>query len=208
MFFKLKQSKINNWWVASESDKMGFINILAKEDLKGNFLVVGEYEGELATSTNKVVKIRRDGVITAQGTFYPFEEANQVYIQFLIDVNKENVIIAQWWEIIGHNKIFANIILKNGADEVFIKHCKFDFKPYKNITGVEVSGYSKELEADVVLNPFREGDYCMALQIPNSIKQKIWKGRRDSVFNIELINRIKKVKMIFENNNKSSCKNI
>lgn len=51
---------------------MTFVNILSGEPLNDNLLVVGYLDvekEELATSTNRVVKVTKDGGITAKGTF-------------------------------------------------------------------------------------------------------------------------------------------
>ena len=198
MYFRLKKSLIKNWWVADENNKMGFVNILRKENIKGKLLVVGYYgdvgNKELATSTNGVVKITKEGVITAKGSFYPFEEANAVYMQYLIEANTGNSIIANWWEWIGKNKIRANLVNENKLKV----DLEIDFTPIHNTTGVFVSGYSEQLKANVVISPFREGNYCLMLKIPQYIKRKIYAGALAS--NEEIICRVSIVKKIYEKN--------
>lgn len=102
MFSKFKKSQITDWWVAESNLKMAFVNILSGEQpLSENLLVVGYLDREkeeLATSTNRVVKVTKDGVITAKGTFYPFEEAHDLYLHFLIEANKEDTLIAFNWD--------------------------------------------------------------------------------------------------------------
>lgn len=192
MYFKLKKSKITNWWVAPEYDAMQFVNILKKGKIEGDFLVVGEYEDELATSTNKVVKITETGVITAKGTYYPFNQANGIYLEFLIQCNKKNAIIIKSWEWIGKNEIIANIENKNNDNMTL----KCDFTPYLNNLGIEVAGSSITLKTTVVVNPFREGNYCSKLSIPQNIKRKIWAGRSYVGKN----DKLKEIRNIYRNN--------
>ncbi|MBE5821341.1 MAG: hypothetical protein E7311_01985 [Clostridiales bacterium] len=196
MYLKLKQSLIKNWWVAPKDDPMTFINILKRENIKQDLLVVGEYEHSISTSTNKVKKVTQNGVITAKGTFYPFEEANGIYMQFLVEINKANVIFATWWEKRGKNKIIADIEYGNKT----IKKAEFDFVPYANSFGIYISGFSKRLDANVVLNPLREGNYCTKLMIPDEIKQKIYKGRFFLGLTPAEKERIKKIRQIFYSN--------
>lgn len=172
MFLTKKKSLIKNWWVTHENDKMSFVNILKKENITRDLIVVGIWEHDLATSTNNVVKVTNRGVITEKGTFYPFTEANEVYLQYLIDVNNGNPVIALNWKKLGPNKIVADIII----NKKLIKNCTLDFKPYTNSIGVTVSGHSKLLTSVVVLNPFKEGKYCMKLEVPINIMEKIKKG--------------------------------
>ena len=172
MYLTQKKSVIKNWWVARVNDKMGFVNILEKKNISNDLIVIGTWDRELSTSTNKVVKVTKEGVTTAKGTFYPFTEANEVYLQYLIDVNREDIIIAKAWEWKNKKRIVANVL----QNKIIIPDCEFDFTPYENSTGVYVSGYSEELKSVVVLNPFNEGTYCMKLKIPQNIKDKINKG--------------------------------
>lgn len=76
MYLRLKKSQITHWWVAKSNLKMAFVNILSGEELSEDLLVVGylnREKEELATSTNRVVRVTDKGVITQKGTFYPFE---------------------------------------------------------------------------------------------------------------------------------------
>jgi len=70
MYTKLKKSQITHWWIAESNLKMAFVNILSGEPLSDNLLVVGYLDmekEELATSTNRVKRVTKDGVITAKG---------------------------------------------------------------------------------------------------------------------------------------------
>lgn len=153
-----------------------------KEPVKVNekFIVVGYLDKgkkQLATSINPVVKIMKEGVITAQGTFYPFEEAHELYLQFLIEVSKENTLIAKNWEFVsfkiereyGPKTIIADII-KNGNIE---KGVTFDVTP-NGVTDVMLSGYSKKLSANVVLTTFAKRNVCIILDIPQSVEDDIY----------------------------------
>ena len=67
--------------------------------MPNNLYVVGYFKEttELYISTNFVVKITHKGIFTAKGTFYPFEDAHDLYLSFLIEVNKPNTIFAYNW---------------------------------------------------------------------------------------------------------------
>lgn len=176
MYITLKRSRIINWWVGTENEKMSFFNIFKNKKLNERLLVIGYLEGgkrELASSSNYVVKITEDGVITAKGTFYPFEEAHEVYLQFLIEANKENVILASRWKWISKN--IKNIMEANIIDgNIRIDKQKFDFIPKKTFSGVILTGYSTMLRKNIVLSPFTEGDYCLTLGIPQKVKNNIY----------------------------------
>lgn len=199
MYIKLKKSQITHWWIAESNLKMAFVNILSGEPLSDNLLVVGYLnveKRELATSTNRVVKITKDGVITAKGTFYPFEEAHKLYLSFLIEVNKENTLVAINWDYaqeLRKNKIIADID-RNGSIE---KGVTFDFIPNKRYN-VMFSGYSKDLSANIVLTTFAKRNICIKIAIPETVKSDIYR----SSFGIEeeTMKKVRLVKEIFVEN--------
>lgn len=204
MYQELKKSQITDWWVAPEESVMRFTNILSGENpLRGHFLVVGylnKDKRELATSTNRVVRVTEKGVVTAKGTFYPFEEAHELYLQFLIKANQENTVFAYSWEYaskLSKRKIIADIV---GKEEVR-KGVTFDFTP-DGETSVLLSGYSKDLSAKVVFATFNKRNVCIKIAIPETVKKDIF----DSSFAIyeETMERVGEVKKIFAKNvNKS-----
>ena len=180
---KRKKSKITDWWVARSNLKMAFVNILSGKpiDVNDNLLVVGYLDKDkkqLATSTNRVVKITKKGAITAKGTFYPFEEAHELYLQFLIDANKKNTLIATNWDYCeGTNQgmIIADII----RDESIEKDIVFDFTPSKNIK-----------------SNFGMRNFLIILCIPDEVESAIYKSSfatRD-----EIMKKVKKVQKIFK----------
>lgn len=174
MKLQLKKSKIVDWWVAKESEKMEFVNIFSGEPLE-NLLIMGYYldrnRRKLASSTNYIVRITREGVITAQGSFYPFEEAHELYMQFLIKANKKNTLIACKWEIEEQEKtmkLTADIVGNTAAKEV-----TFDFIPDEN-SNVLFSGYSKKLSSKVILNTFSRRNVCIIFDIPQSVLNDVY----------------------------------
>lgn len=205
MHQRLEKSKIVDWWVAPEKSVMRFANILSGENpLNGNFLVVGYYndgENELATSTNRVVKITDEGVITAQGTFYTFEEAHELYLQFLIKANQENTVIAFNWDYtskFSKRKLIADIAEKENVKEGVV----FDFIRDKG-TPEMFFGYSKTLSANVVLSTFNKRNICIKLGIPKSVKSDICTS--SFAFYDETMKRLEEVKRIFREKVKDSC---
>lgn len=197
MYHELKKSQITDWWIAPENSIMRFANVLSGQNLiNGNFLVVGYLDKErrqLATSTNRVVRITEKGVMTAKGTFYPIEEAHELYLQFLIKANQPNTIIAfEWKYVSGSNdrKLVADIIEKGDVK----KGVEFDFIP-DGETSVILSGYSKDLSANVVLTTFNKRNVCIIFDMP---EEDIY----DSSFAIyeESMERIKEIKKIFSQN--------
>ncbi|MBQ2938693.1 MAG: hypothetical protein IJE05_07540 [Clostridia bacterium] len=199
MHLKLKKSKITDWWVAKENDKMAFVNILSGEPLRSNLKVVGYFDkGEevVATSTNYVVMITKEGVITSQGSFYPFEEAHEVYLQFLIYANKEDTIIGYNWDFadkVSKEKIVADIIDKGSIR----KDVTFDFIP--NEKDVMLSGYSNNLSKNVILSTFsRRNNGCLVIfGIADFVKADIYNS--SFAFLEESQERVKEVKKIFSN---------
>ena len=166
MYFTLKKSKITGWWVSKENSKLTFVNICDKEQLTDDLVVVGFMKDsypELARSTNHVVKVTEKGVITAKGSFYPFEEAHALYINFLNNANTTNVVIAFNWKLNRHT-ITADII----RDGKVTKDVTFDFDPYHN--NMNDIGYSDKLKSDVVISPFSRRGVCMKLGIPDDVK--------------------------------------
>lgn len=176
MILELKKSRITDWWVADRNDKMNFINILSSNPLSGDFVVMGYLDKttDLAHSTNSVIRITKRGVITAQGTFYPFKEAHPLYLNFLLKANKDNTIIASYWKILDSktNTMIANIITTEGTME----KVTFDFIP-DNKSRIMFFGHSNQLSADVVLCTFRRNGYCTILGIPEAVTSDIARSR-------------------------------
>lgn len=177
MYLRLKKSLITHWWVAKSNLKMAFVNILSGEELGEDLLVVGylnREKEELATSTNRVVRVTEKGVITEKGTFYPFEEAHELYLQFLIEANKENTLIATNWEYVNKlckSRIIADIVRDDGIE----KGVTFDFTPSKKY-GVMFKGYSKDLSANIVLTTFAKRNVCITIAISDSVKSDIYRS--------------------------------
>lgn len=199
--FKLKKSQITRWWVAHSNLKMAFVNILSGEPLSHDLLVVGYLDiekEELATSTNRVVKITKDGVTTAKGTFYPFEEAHELYLSFLIEVNKANTLVATNWDYaqkLCKHKIIADIT-RNGSVE---RGVTFDFTPSKRYN-VMFSGYSEDLSANIVLTTFARRNVCIRIAIPETVKSDIYRSSFGT--EEETMEKIRLVKEIFAKNSK------
>lgn len=189
MYFTLKKSKITGWWVSKESSKLTFVNICDKEQLTDDFVVVGFMKDsypELARSTNHVVKVTKKGVITAQGSFYPFEEAHALYINFLNNANTTNVVIAFNWKLKRH--IMTADILREGK---VTANVTFDFDPYHhNINDI---GYSEKLKSDVVVSAFSRRNVCMKLGIPDEVKRDI-QTNADFAYESEKIQYIDRVR--------------
>lgn len=199
MSFNLKKSQITHWWVAQYNLKMAFVNILSEDPLSEDLLVVGYLDiekKELATSTNRVVKITKEGVITAKGTFYPFEEAHDLYLSFLIEANKENTLIATNWDYAQkscENKIIADIARDGGVE----KGITFDFTPNKKYN-VMFSGYSKDLSANIVLTTFAKRNVCIIIAIPETVKSDIYRSSCGT--EEETTEKVRVVKEIFSKN--------
>lgn len=174
---KLKKSRIIDWWVADSNSKMAFVNILSGELLSTHLYVVGyldKNKKELGTSTNRVVKIVEDGVLTVMGTFYPFKKAHKLYLNFLMEANKEDTVIATNWEYsyqMDKGTITADII-RNGNIE---KNVTFDFIPRPEYS-VAFLGYSKKLSCKVVLTTFDKRNVCMKIGIPDEVKFDIYRS--------------------------------
>lgn len=198
MYFKLKKSKITHWWVAEENQKMSFINILCNRDLKGNFLIVGYLDNSrkvLATSSNYVVRITNEGVITSRGTFYPFAEAHELYLRFLIKANIPNTVLANNWDFVNEcssNMIIADILKGKDTEKGII----FDFIP--NESDFTLSGYSKTLDANVVISTFSKRNNSIILGIAQSVREDIFNS--SFALQEETCKRTQEIKEIFDNN--------
>ena len=200
MYSKLKKSQITHWWVAKSNLKMAFVNILSGVDaLNQELLVVGYLDRdkeELGTSSNRVVKVTKEGVITQKGTFYPFEEAHELYLQFLIEANKENTLIAINWEYakkLCKKSIIADII-RDGNIE---RGVTFDFIPSKKYNVMFV-GYSEKLSANIVLTTFARRNVCIAIKIPEEVKSDI--SVSSFALEEETIERVRLIQEIFTKN--------
>lgn len=197
---KLKESKICSWWIAPTRNELKFINILSEDELKGDLIVVGYMKGrrdtrELWTSSNYVLKITEEGVITAQGSFYPFEEAHPIYLRFLVQANKENTKFAYQWGYINKpdkKEIIANLV---EGDGVIHESVIFDIIPDKR-GPVLVSGYSEKLGCNIVFSSFDKRGFCIRIRISKEVKEEIY--RSSLVTPKELSARAQKVREIFK----------
>jgi hypothetical protein len=173
----LKRSKIKDWWVAKSNNKMGFVNILDGGEIADDLLIVGylnKENEELATSTNRVAKVTKKGVITAKGTFYPFEEAHDLYLHFLIKAQSENVVLAHSWDYAVKGQK-THIVADIERDGVIEKGVVFDFSPMRKYN-VMFAGYSHALKANVLLSTFDKRGVCILLKIPDSVYSDILKS--------------------------------
>lgn len=195
MFLKLKKSRITDWWVADRNDKMNFFNILSEQYLNADLVVMGYLDKttDLAHSTNSVLRITKKGVITAQGTFYPFEEAHPLYLNFLLKANKDNTIIASYWKILDYknNTMIADILTKDGLK----KEVTFDFIPNEK-SPIMFFGHSNKLSADVVISTFRRKDYCIIIDIPDEVIADIY-NTSIVIFQDDFIKIVDEVKKLF-----------
>jgi hypothetical protein len=189
MYFTTKKSKITGWWVSKKDRKLTFFNICEKEQLPDDLVVVGfmkESYPDLAMSQNYVVKVTPKGVITAKGSFYPFEEAHALYINFLNNANTSNAVIAFNWEL-DKNTMTADII----RDGKITKDVTFDFDSYHyNMNDI---GYSDKLKSNVVVSAFSRRGVCIKLRIPMEIKSDMQKNVdfADENEKIQCINRVR-----------------
>lgn len=168
--FGKKRAFINNWWIATRDDKMKFVNIANINKLPEDAIIVGYIDGpvpQLGKSHNPVVKIKRNGVLTKSGRFYPFKTAHPVYLMFLDKVNSEkNIVIASKWKYSKNydNEIIANIEYSDGT--VYKDVC-FDFKTLYD-SWIAFYGYSELFESNVVINTFdRRGKYVGLKVLPD-----------------------------------------
>lgn len=166
MYFTLKESKITAWWVAQKHHVSKFVNICAQKETMEDLVVVGYMKDDfhLATSTNTVKEVTKYGVITSKGTFYPFEEANKLYILFLLHANTTNGIIASNWQL--DNNVMTADIEKNGR---ITKNVSFDFESLYENDDV-VFGYSEKLDSEIVVSTFSRRGYCWIFYIPADVK--------------------------------------
>lgn len=196
MFTGLKKSKIKDWWVAKNNNKMAFVNIFESGPIGDDLLIVGYLDKEneeLATSTNRVAKITKKGVITAKGTFYPFEEAHDLYLHFLIKAQKENTVIAKSWDY-AEKGSKSHIVADIERDGVVEKGVVFDFTPMRNYN-VMFAGYSYSLKSNVLLATFDKRGVCILLKIPDSVRSDIMKS--SIATEEETIEKVAKVKELF-----------
>lgn len=196
MVLKLKKSRITDWWITTRNDPMNFFNIFSSDHFSGDFVVVSYLDNtkELATSTNSVIRITKEGVITAQGSFYPFKSAHPLYLKFLLKANKNNTIIASYWdfEILDETSftMIADILTPDGIK----KEVSFDFIPDKNST-LMFSGHSNELSADVVLCTFRRKGYCSIIGIPDVVIYDVYNS--SIIFEDDHIKLLKEINQLF-----------
>ena len=177
MLTGLKRSKIKDWWVAKSNNKMAFVDIFGGGQIGDDLLIVGYLDKEneeLATSTNKVAKVTKKGVITAKGTFYPFEEAHDLYLHFLIKAQSENVVLARSWDYAVKGQK-THIIADIERDGVLEKGIIFDFEPMRKYN-VMFAGYSHALKSNVLLSTFDKRGVCILLKIPDSVYSDILKS--------------------------------
>ena len=196
MFTGLKKSKITDWWVAKSNNKMAFFNIFSGKQLDDDLLIVGYLDKEneeLATSTNLVAKVTKKGVVTAKGTFYPYEEAHDLYLDFLIKAQKENTIIAKSWEY-AEKGVKTHIVADIERDGVLEKGVVFDFEPMRNYNVMFV-GYSHALKSNVILTTFDKRGVCILIKIPDSVRSDILKS--SIALKEETDEKVAKVKELF-----------
>ena len=132
-------------------------------------------------------------MITEKGTFYPFEEAHDLYLHFLIEVNKENTLVATNWEYakkLCKYTVTADVI-RNGEIE---RGVTFDFIPSKKYN-VMFAGYSTELSSNIILTTFARRNVCITLAIPKTVKSDIY--RSSLAFEEETIEKVSLVQNIF-----------
>lgn len=196
MVLNLKKSRITDWWVTTRNDPMNFLNIFSKNNFKGDFVVVGYLDNtkELAHSTNSVIRITKEGVITAQGSFYPFKEAHPLYLKFLLKANKNNTIIASYWDFEILDETSFAMIADISTPEGIKKEVTFDFIPDKNST-LMFSGHSNELSSDIVLCTFRRKGYCSIIGIPDAVKYDVYNS--SIIFEDDLIKLLKEINELF-----------
>lgn len=186
-----KSSSIKGWWVAKERNWLTFAEINPKETLRDDLFIVGWYENGLATSSNKVVKIIKEGIVTAKGTLYPFEEAHKLYIQYLIKTRDKSTLVATNWSVRKIGKILIDVGKSKAYDYSIIQDEYFEmiaditqagkttydviFKFQRDLFytyAVMFSGYSGS--SRIILSPFSRRQVCTMIGIPNVIKRDIW----------------------------------
>lgn len=194
-----KKSKIVNWWIAPQYSELKFVNIFSREALKENLIVVGtcrdeQYSREFWTSSNRVVKVTSKGVLTAQGTFYPFKEAHRIYLKFLVESNNGDPIFAYKWEYLDEQKtrVIANIVTTTGTE---INKVKFDFDSVEK-EKLPISGFSEKLNSKVVFSSFDKDGFCIRFEIPEDVKDSIY--RTIKIEKKELKGLLRSLKRIFQ----------
>ena len=173
-----KRSPLKNWWVAPDREKMQFVNVFDNKAVKNEELVVvgyinNQYE-DFARSTNPVSLITRNCVVTKKGTVYPFNEAHNLYVQFLLLASRDNTVIANRWAKLDDNKMIANIVYQSPNFKVE-NDVTFDFIPDDFNSGI-LSGYSKQLNSNIVLSPFNVRNQCLLLGVRDDVRDLIIKG--------------------------------
>lgn len=153
-----------------------FFNILSEKPLSEDLFVVGylnKEKRELAKSSNPVVKVTKKGVITKRGTFYPFEEAHDLYLHFLIEVHKPKTLVFTNWEYVkelGENIIIGDLML-NG---IILKEMVIDFIPSQKFD-LPFIGHSAHFPlSTIILMPFAKYNICIKLAIPEEVKSNIY----------------------------------
>lgn len=194
MVLNLKKSRITDWWVTTRRDPMNFFNIFSNDHFTGDFVVVGYLDNTktLATSTNSVIRVTKEGVITAQGSFYPFKEAHPLYLNFLLKANQDNTVIATFWKILDEksNTMIADITTTESTKE----RVTFDFVK-SNKSNIMFYGYSKQLSANVVICTFRRDGYCTKISIPDVVESDVYNS--SIILEDELINLLELIKNLF-----------
>lgn len=197
MHLNLKKSRLTHWWVADSNDKMNFCNIFSEEvSFQGFFKVIGYLDNnpeKIAPSTNYVVMITKDGVITAQGSFYPWEEAHELYLRFLLKANQSDTVIASRWKILDPKKcLMLADITRNGVVE---ENVEFDFIPDKG-TNVIFSGMSSKLDSKVVFATFSRRDVgCLVIagvdeRVKEDVKKSSYASKESSQKRVEGVKKI------------------
>lgn len=174
MYFTHVSSPIINWWICKANYYyLSFCNILDPCILNEQLLVVGYMDDnfiDLAKSSSYVKQITPDGVYTANGTFYSFYTAHEMYLQFLIDANKPNTFIAYQWDFASKDEKW---IVATFHDGNLKKELLFDFVPTSK-TKALLTGYSPKLNANIVLSSFsRKHVFCPKLFISDIVKDDI-----------------------------------
>lgn len=190
-----KPSRIADWWIAPKLHELRFVNIFSPNALKQELLVVGHMKDddnrEIWTSTNKVVEVTSNGVVTAQGTIYPFKEAHGLYLQFLIEINEPNTVHAYLWDYASpaKDRVIADIEVFGYNKPGVSFDCRIDEKS-KTIP----CAYSNELKSNVVFSPFSKRNFCIRISIPDEIVSATYKTAKltDEEFKVKM----KKIKAI------------
>lgn len=199
----LRKSEITNWWIAPATNKLSFCNIFSGT-LQGNFIVVG-FSGlekeNLYYDESNVVRIAKEGVFTDTGTFYPFTDAHELYLHFLIDANQSNTLIATNWAVFSQHTHFSEIVADIITPQGILADRVFDFHSNQK-TAVLLTGYSSQLSVNIVLTPYVQRKHCIRLIVPDEIKDAIYTGSIS--FEEESIERRKRIRQLFDQITKGS----